>query len=291
MLPTSTRAILNPLAAASSFSLERRAPPEDLAGVVARYWLVRWDLRGRPPFPQETLPYPCVNLVFGTHQPGVHGVLRRRFVADLRGEGWVLGVKFKAGAFRALLGRDVATITDRALPIGQVFGAAGDALERGVLRAELPGDRLAAIEGFLRARGAGVSGDGLRAVEAVELVERDPTLSRVEELARRVGVAPRQLERIFRAHVGVTPKWVLRAFRVQEAAERVKAGAPPDWAGLAQELGYFDQPHFIRDFRAQVGETPSAYASRCEAALRDSRAREAATPATSCGRPSAGAAG
>lgn len=267
MPPASTHAILNPLAAAQAFTLERRAPSADLAPLVKRFWAVSWDLRGRTPFSQETLPYPCVNLVLGTHQPGVHGVLRRRFVADLRGEGWVLGVKFRAGAFRALLGRDVSTITDRALAIGDVFGAEGEALERRVLGAPDAGERLAVIEGFLRARGARLTGDGLRTVEAVDLVERDPSLSRVEDLALRVGVAPRRLERLFRAHVGVTPKWVIRVFRVQEAADRVKAGAPPDWAGLAQELGYFDQPHFIRDFRAQVGETPAAYARRCEAAL------------------------
>lgn len=56
-----------------------------------------------------------------------------------------------------------------------------------------------------------------------------------------------------------------RRFRVHEAAERVKAGAPPDWTGLALELGYFDQAHFIRDFRSQVGRTPAEYARLCAA--------------------------
>ena len=207
-----------------------------------------------------------MNIVFGTHQPGVHGVLRRRFVADLRSEGWGLGVKIRAGAFRALLGRDVSTITDRALPVGELFGPAGARLDPAVRGAADDGARIAAIEAFLRARGAEVPAEARLARDAVDLAERDPSLSRVDDFARRVGVAPRTLERLFRAHVGVSPKWVLRTFRVQEAAERVKAGAPADWAGLAQELGYFDQPHFIRDFRALVGETPSAYAARCAAA-------------------------
>jgi AraC-like DNA-binding protein len=264
--PIATRAILNPLAGARAFALERRPPTADLAQLVARYWLVRWDLRGQPPFAQETLPYPCVHLVFGTHQPGLHGVLRRRFVANLRGEGCVIGVKFRPGRFRALLGRDVSTITDRALPVGEVFGPAGDRLNAAVRGAADDGARIAAIEAFLRARGAEAPAEADIAGGAVDLVEGDPSLSRVDALARRVGVAPRRLERLFRAHVGVSPKWVIRTFRVQEAAERVKAGAPADWAGLAQELGYFDQPHFIRDFRAVVGETPSAYAARCAAA-------------------------
>ena len=36
-----------------------------------------------------------------------------------------------------------------------------------------------------------------------------------------------------------------------------------DWSALAQELGYFDQAHFIRDFKAQIGRTPAAYAAAC----------------------------
>ncbi len=53
---------------------------------------------------------------------------------------------------------------------------------------------------------------------------------------------------------------------VQEAAERVAANAPVAWAALALELGYHDQAHLIRDFRAQIGFTPATYARRCAAA-------------------------
>jgi AraC-like DNA-binding protein len=63
--------------------------------------------------------------------------------------------------------------------------------------------------------------------------------------------------------VGVPPKWVVRRFRVQEACERVKTGEAPNWSQLASELGYFDQSHFIRDFKDQVGRTPAEYAAWC----------------------------
>lgn len=229
MQPAATHAILNPAEAASRFSLQRVAPGPGLERLVLRHWLVRWDLAGRPPFAQETLPYPCVNLVFGTHRPGVHGVGRRRFVAELRAAGWVLGVKFRPGAFRALLGRDVAAITDRALPVGEVFGAAGVRLERAVLRAGSAPARIALVEAFLRARGAAVPAEAISAGEIVDTIEADPAIARVDDLARRSGLGIRRLERMFRAHVGVSPKWV------------------------------------IRDFKAQVGQTPSEYAARCAA--------------------------
>jgi len=59
-----TRGILNPLSGLAHFSLDRAPPPEDLALFVERFWRVRWDLAGQPPFAQEILPYPCVNVSF-----------------------------------------------------------------------------------------------------------------------------------------------------------------------------------------------------------------------------------
>ena len=76
----------------------------------------------------------------------------------------------------------------------------------------------------------------------------------------------RTLHRSFERYIGVGPKWIIRRCRVQEAAERVASGAAVTWAALALELGYHDQAHLIRDFKAQIGFTPAAYAKRCAAA-------------------------
>jgi AraC-like DNA-binding protein len=68
----------------------------------------------------------------------------------------------------------------------------------------------------------------------------------------------RGLQRLFREYVGVSPKWVIQRYRLFEAAERLSAGEVDD-AQLARELGYFDQAHFIRDFKAVVGRSPQAF--------------------------------
>src|SRR2546421_1348264 len=143
--------ILNPRGGEAHFSLARSAPAADLRPFVERYWTVRWDLRGRAPHEQETLPWPCVNLVIGTHRPGLFGVCRTRFVAHLEGEGWVVGAKFRPGGFRPFVTFPMADLTDRNLPIRRVFGRAGAALERAVHAAPESG-RIALVEEFLRAR-------------------------------------------------------------------------------------------------------------------------------------------
>jgi AraC-like DNA-binding protein len=69
----------------------------------------------------------------------------------------------------------------------------------------------------------------------------------------------RSLQQLFSDYVGVSPKWVLRRFRLHEAADRLASGEEPDLAALAHSLGYFDQAHFTADFRKLVGQTPANY--------------------------------
>jgi len=96
--------------------------------------------------------------------------------------------------------------------------------------------------------------------DLVERMAADPTLVRVEDVAALAGVGVRALERSFRAYVGVTPKWVIGRYRLHEAAAQLAAARAPNLAELAQRLGYFDQAHFIRDFKAVVGRSPGRYA-------------------------------
>jgi len=59
--------------------------------------------------------------------------------------------------------------------------------------------------------------------------------------------------------VGVSPKWVIRHFRLHDAASRLAKAEDVNLTSLAQDLGYADQAHFTRDFKAIVGRSPSDY--------------------------------
>jgi transcriptional regulator GlxA family with amidase domain len=87
----------------------------------------------------------------------------------------------------------------------------------------------------------------------------DRALVRVEQVAALGTMSVRSLQRLFAAYVGVSPKAVLARYRLQDAAALIDSGEADDLAGLATSLGWFDQAHFSRDFRAVVGVTPSAY--------------------------------
>jgi AraC-like DNA-binding protein len=261
-----TRGILNPAEGLKRFSLARYEPSADLAPFVDRYWIVRWDLTGAEPFEQETLPFPCTHVSCMEGESAVHGVGTRRFVARLDGRGRVVGTKFKPAGFFPFAPMPMASLVDRVVPLGQAFGAEGAALGPAVASLDDDVQAIARVETFLRSRRPRADATMETVTNLVSLIQRSRDIARVADLAREAATSVRTLQRNFGRYVGVGPKWVIRRSRVQEAAERVASGAKVDWAALAQELGYHDQAHLIRDFQDQVGFTPGTYAARCAAA-------------------------
>ena len=253
-------------------ALQRLAPDPALAGLVELIWSVSWELPPGEPRRQETLPYPAVHLVVEDGTARVYGVPRDRFERTLQGTGWVLGVKFRPGGFRPLLGGPVSTLRGRVVPAAEVLPADPAPLVAAVLAApDVPARAAAAQAWLLEVIGASADGQAgdpagdpavAEASVAVDLIARDPALVRVDELAGRLGRSVRGVQRLFGEYVGASPKWVVRRFRMHEAAERAAAG-PVDWASLATDLGYYDQAHFVRDFTATVGVPPGRYAQEC----------------------------
>lgn len=257
------RGVLRSAPGPGRFHHARIAPPEALAGLVQHFWIVRWDLQGGPPQRRETLPHPNVHLVVEDGRATLYGIHRHRFVTELRDRGGVFGIKFRAGAVRPLLGRAVSTLRDRGVPVAEALG-----LDASVLIDELAAageddaHAVAAAARFLDAPRPPPDPVAEQAAAMVARIEADRTLLRVEQAAAAFGLGVRRLQRLFDDYVGVGPKWVIQRYRMHEAIERLTGGEGVDLAQLAQELGYFDQAHFARAFRALVGRAPGDYLRR-----------------------------
>jgi AraC-like DNA-binding protein len=245
------------------FSLDRYPPAADLAGLVERHWLVSWELPPGREAPVTLLPHPCVNVVFEAGRIGVFGVVRDQFTNVCRGVGGAFGVKFRPGGFMPFLRRPLIEITDSAFPAEQLWGPSATALAEQMSAASGADELIALVEAFLRERRPPPD-------PQVELVQRivaallhDRTIARVDDVTEMFNINPRTLQRLFQRYVGVSPKWVLRRYRLHEAAAVLAEEKHRPWAEVAAELGYFDQSHFIRDFTAAIGMTPVAYAQAC----------------------------
>jgi len=244
------------------FRLERIAPAADLSALVERHWVVTWELpRGRSAS-VTLLPHPCVNVVLDRGMLAVAGVGRERFTYRYTGVGRVFGTKFRPGAFLPFLGEPVSSITDVTAPASRLWGSAADELA-GAMQGSVR-ELVAQMEGFLRTRWPEPDPNVELVGRIVGALLRDREVARVEEVVERFGIPARTLQRLFNRYVGVSPKWVLRRFRLHEAAARLAEQQERPWAEVAAELGYFDQSHFIRDFTAAIGLTPVAYAQACQ---------------------------
>ncbi|WP_258726994.1 AraC family transcriptional regulator [Cellulomonas sp. NS3] len=223
--------------------------PADLAPWVERFWSVTWDYA--EPYRQLVVPTPNVHLTFRDGRATVTGVPTTHQHRVLEGRGSVLGVAFRPGWFRPLLGRAVSTLTDTTV----------DAAD--VLRCDVPDvTDPAALAELLRSVLPPPDPRSALAADAVAAVATDPGLVTVRDLAAHLSLSTRHLQRLFAEHVGAGPKWVIRLHRLREVTVRLDAGAEVRWAALAGELGYADQAHLTRDFRAMFGESPTRYAQR-----------------------------
>lgn len=258
--PGKARGVLRHPPGPGAFHHARLAPSTELAWLVQHFWVVRWDLRGHEPQQRETLPHPNVHLVFEPKGSRIYGVHSARSTQTLQGRSCAFGVKFRPGGFRPFLQRAVSTLRDRSLEPQDIFGPAFATLETEVLAMEEDASMVGLAETFLRQRVPAMDPLVIQVGEIVDGIVHDRMLTTVEQLVQLWGIDKRRLQRLFSEYVGVSPKWVINRYRLHEAVERLAEGGTVDWAQLALDLGYFDQAHFIRDFRKLVGRPPAEYA-------------------------------
>lgn len=240
-------------------------PAADLAPIVASLWSGAWDLRGQDPHHTELLGDPCAHLVCEVGDRGddirLVGVWTRLWRRTLEGRGRVRGIKLRAGALRAVLRQPAHRYANRIVPLSELFDPGSiEALHAAVMQPDDDAEGFAAFQTWLRTH-ARTDDEGIAtAVSLVDTIVTDPSVTTVAALCDRTGDSPRGLQRLFRDYVGASPKWVIRRNRLQEVALRLEKGEAPSLAALAADLGYADQAHLARDFKAIVGKTPRQFA-------------------------------
>ncbi|SFR71905.1 transcriptional regulator, AraC family [Agromyces sp. CF514] len=253
--------------------LARLAPSPDLTGIVRHFWVPRWRLPEGVVIEQGILEYPSANLVVEPRTAALYGPERGRGVQRLEGAGWAVGALLQPGVAHLLMPRPMHALVGSSVPVEQLRVHDPDRLGAPVRAAAEAGDdaaAAAAFEAWLRGQRVELDDQAVLLQRIVELAETDRTIVRADELAAEAGLSLRGLERLVHARLGLTPKWLIGRYRMQEAAHRLAGAEAPPLADLAAELGFADQAHFSRQFRAVIGQTPRAYAraaaSRADAA-------------------------
>lgn len=181
------------------------------------------------------------------------------YVKPLAGPEASVGALLEPGAAALLFGAPADALAECHLPLGDLWGAgAALALER-LQEAHSPQQLLGIFEALLAERLPLLRALHPAVAQALAGIGAQP----VGELVQASGYSHRHFIALFREAVGLAPKTYQRVLRLQQLLGRAHAlarqGAPLDWAGLALDAGFADQPHFSREFRAFAGVAPEAY--------------------------------
>lgn len=201
------------------------------------------------------------------------GQITKPLTLVARSDVYVLGVRFRPDGARALLGFDLDAATDKRVDLAAEHGDAAAALPHNIWEESRIERQIAVAEDYVEAR--------------IQTSQREPRIDPIVraavtrllagEAADAVGLSERQMQRRFKAEVGVSARMLATVLRFRRVFEMIERPEAPGWVEAALAAGYFDQPHMARDFRRFLGCTARQWAMH-KAGL--SKALAAAAPET-----------
>lgn len=243
-------------------TLVRLPPPEAVSSFVCWFWIPEWCIAAGRVSRQHLIAFPACNLVVEPDAVGLSGPATRRSYRDLTGTGWAVGALLRPAAVPSFTGTpadlqdtyQTVELPDLQARVADAMNGPADPPERHRLAVN-------AFADWLTASVPPPCPEAQLANAMAELIDSDPGVLRVEDVAGRLHVSTRTVQRLARRYVGLPPLTMIRRRRLQEAAQQLRIDPRTSLAQLAAHLGYADQAHLSTDFRAVLGFTPSAYRS------------------------------
>ena len=182
----------------------------------------------------------------------------------------MLIVAFKKGKAFPFYPFPMNELTDTVADADLVFGRKFRNLREQLLAAKSPDQMFQLVEGFLLQQ----AGDAIqedtptRCIDyALSSIIHQPTMRRLHQLSDEIGYSQKHFIDLFRQQVGVTPKQYLKIMRFQKAICTIEQNGFIPWNQISLESGYYDQAHFIHDFKHFSGFTPNEYMKRKSSTL------------------------
>ena len=196
----------------------------------------------------------------------ISGVHSSYIVIDVLQGASMAGAHFRPGGAAMFLGCPADALADEVVELDAMWGTGAWTWRERLLEARDGRTKLDLLEALLserfRATEAGRqrrTQSSRRLKHALERLEKDPAPAGIGALAAELGVSHKHFIAEFRRSVGLTPKVYGRICRFQEVLRRIHQQKAMEWAGVACACGYFDQAHFVRDFKEFSGLNPSKF--------------------------------
>jgi AraC-like DNA-binding protein len=225
---------------------------------------------------QAITPDGCVELLFNFGSPYllltttppcalppgvIVGFQKQTIPLCVNGTVKVVAARLFAWGALALLQDEISVLTGAVTALSGDLDTLQKRLERQVLEGRYP-EAATTLQDFLIQKALTRAYDPKLVRTAAQLLYHTQGQCRIEEVADYCQASVRRLERGFRRVIGTSPKFFARTLRFEQAQRRLLFDPQTDLTQLAQQCGYFDQAHFIKEFKAFTGQTPSEYAQQ-----------------------------
>ena len=225
---------------------------------------------------QDITPDGCVELIFNFGSPYlllttsppsalpaavIVGFQNKTIPILLQGTVKVVAARLFAWGALALLQDNIRPLTHAVTALGTDWDSLVQVLKSQVTQGEYE-QAATPLEEFLIQQALLRTYDFKLIQAAAKLLHHTKGQYRIAQLADYCQVSVRQLERGFRQVIGTSPKVFARTLRFQDAQRNLMFDPNTNLTRLANDCGYFDQAHFIKDFKAFTGKTPTEYAQQ-----------------------------
>lgn len=249
-------------------------PVKELAEYIKCFWILKGNASDEPAR-QRIVPDGCMEMIFhrgdlfrqylddgsSIIQPRafVFGQITHYLDIEPTGKIDIISARFHPDGLLPILTVPVNSITNQAISLQDLFGVEGQQLENAVLSEAETSSQVECIENFLRRRLAMNQSPDAIIKECVEVILRSRGQLTVDAIAQQMQINRRNLERRFSNSVGMSPKQLSKAIRLQCALNMLEKKQFSSLTSLAYEAGYYDQAHFIKDFKEFTGISPKQF--------------------------------
>lgn len=249
-------------------------PCKDLSTLVKCYWTLEAP-REENQQPQTIVPDGCMEMIFhygdlykqyiengkNILQPRsfVIGQLTKPLEIEPTGETGIFSVRFYPEGFLPFATIPIKEMENKAVSLEILFGSNGLKIEQMILSTNSTADRINYIEAFLQSRLASRETIDRIIKSTVETMLTANGQLSVAELSKQGNINRRQLERKFSSAIGLSPKQLSKTIRLQTTLKMLINKKFTSLTALAYEGEYYDQAHFIKDFREFTGLTPKEF--------------------------------
>jgi len=251
-------------------AFRRDAPPPELRHIVECYWTV--EGAQRLPERQKIIPDAFTELIFHFGDPYriklstrwetqgrslLAGQISKHFYLENTGTSRIFGIKLRPPAITHLFGIAMHELTNKVIELDSLGRNHELVVLDKAVRYASAADRKLVCERFFMERKDRVAPHH-PVDSAVSQILTQHGMVGIKEIADALDISERYLEQMFKKYVGLSPKLFSRIVRFSYIFQLIKENSP-DWSDVVFRSGFYDQSHFIRNFKAFTGEDPSRY--------------------------------